>query len=268
VTYYYSFRGILKSGQVLLSQPIQIKTKNRELNLDSTPTLLINKEKHILEVIEDGTVVKTYAVTFGKNPTTRKLHSDKATTPEGVYKITFMRTPTTSPPTQFYRGLDINYPNAVDRYRYDLIKRSNPRLPTIGGDILIHGASDAKFLPVLHVNSSDGCIALENKDIEELFAQLNKVGGVVTVGIGGGDILIDDIELMLEKKSPEEIREIQLKLRVVGLYDDLFDGVFGEKTERALCDLQARHKLPITCDLDFETREILKTINIGDLLVP
>jgi hypothetical protein len=151
-------------------------------DLEARADVLIDKVHYFLEVSFDGVPVKRYPVSLGGDPRTRKLHQDRRSTPEGRYKITYVKQQ-----SQFYKAIGVNYPNALDRQRYaDALRDGrlpfmDGRTPSIGGEIQIHGGGIGN-------NWTWGCIAMRNEDIDEILAchavrvgtQVDMVGEEVT----------------------------------------------------------------------------------------
>lgn len=70
-----------------------------------------------IEIQNKGRTAKRYPLSLGRDPFTRELYQDNKTTPEGLYRIINLQEKAT-----FYKAIDINYPNAADRLRYDFLK--------------------------------------------------------------------------------------------------------------------------------------------------
>jgi murein L,D-transpeptidase YafK len=102
----------------------------------------------------------------------KRFQGDGAT-PEGRYRVTDKRGPGQ---TQFYRALALDYPNAEDRRRFDLAKKSGKIGPAkgIGGLIEIHGADNELLAQTL------GCIMLDNPNMAVLYEGVS-VGTPVTI---------------------------------------------------------------------------------------
>jgi murein L,D-transpeptidase YafK len=80
-------------------------------------------------------------------------------TPEGRYVIDYG-----NPNSAYHLSLHISYPNAQDR----AFAESQARSP--GGDIFIHGQPNALPIGRMTGDWTDGCIALSNAEIEELWS--------------------------------------------------------------------------------------------------
>lgn len=104
-----------------------------------------------------------------------KMYSGDKATPEGVYKVTDKKNRSR---TKYYKALLINYPNGEDQKRYDRMVKSGEisRRTGIGGLIEIHGDGGKG------VNWTDGCIALENKEMDVVFSNCSVNTTVIIVG--------------------------------------------------------------------------------------
>lgn len=138
------------------------------------PKIIISKSGRRLALYSGGAVVRTYRVGLGLDPVNDKVRQGDRRTPEGSFYI-FIKNPKSS----FYLSLGLSYPDIEDAergLRDGLISRAQhnrivraierrerpPQNTALGGDIFIHGNG----------SQSDwtwGCIALDNKDMKELF---------------------------------------------------------------------------------------------------
>ena len=80
-------------------------------------------------------------------------------TPEGKYYITHK-----NPNSKFYLSLGINFPNQSDKKRA-LQRGLNP-----GSDIFIHGLGKKNILLHYFFDWTEGCIAVTNREIEEIYS--------------------------------------------------------------------------------------------------
>lgn len=142
---------------------------------DSTATggyaIVVSKIDKKLTLYKAGRQLRTYGVGIGRNGSLDKLHAGDNATPEGKYRITRKL-----PRSKYYKALLINYPNEEDRRRFFEAKRKGliPQRVGIGGLVEIHGGGKDSM--------TYGCIALENKQMEELY---NIVGTGTPVTIVG-----------------------------------------------------------------------------------
>ena len=135
-----------------------------ELRIDR---LVIYKSKHCMEAWSGKTLIKTYAISTGSgNPGPKRRQGDKKT-PEGRYRITkrFVS-------KKFHKFLHLSYPNETDRQEFQKAKHMGliPAHAKIGGSIGIHGEKEGYgWLPHKWVDWTQGCIAVDNEEIEELY---------------------------------------------------------------------------------------------------
>ena len=123
--------------------------------------LLIDKSDRTLWVYQDGEVIRTYrSLQFGDAPIGHKQFEGDEKTPEGHYTVDYG-----NPQSSYYLSLHIDYPSEQDR----AFARSHGRSP--GGLIFIHGQPNGMaFDERVPGDWTDGCIALSNAQIMELWA--------------------------------------------------------------------------------------------------
>lgn len=124
--------------------------------------ILVDKIQSTCIILKGGKEYKTFPAEFGKSWMGDKLYSGDKATPEGVYKVLEKKSRAR---TKYYKALLINYPNSEDQKRYDRMVKSGEisRRTGIGGLIEIHGDGGKG------VNWTDGCIALENKEMDVVY---------------------------------------------------------------------------------------------------
>ena len=120
-----------------------------------------------------GAPVKTYSVELGFNWIADKLQAGDGSTPEGRYRVVARMDHLAS---GFYKALRIDYPNAEDRAEFSRARRGGDLPPSarIGGLIEIHGGGGRRY------DWTDGCVALTNPEIDDLFGRVS-VGTPVTI---------------------------------------------------------------------------------------
>lgn len=138
------------------------------------PKIVIKKAKKKLLLYSEEKLLRTYPVKLGFNPVGDKVRQGDKRTPEGSYYICMK-----NPRSKYYLSLGLSYPGIEDAERgleqklitksdHDRIierisKKSIPPWDTpLGGEIFIHGGGETW-------DWTYGCVALRNKDIEELF---------------------------------------------------------------------------------------------------
>ncbi len=143
----------------------------------SQPALLVLKEKNVLVLLAKGAPVRTYSAEVGSNALGVKRRQGDRATPEGRYRIVQKKDRGQS---RYHRALLLDYPNPADRQRFAAAQRRGeiPRGAQIGGLIEIHGDGGRGQ------NWTEGCVALSNHDLDDLYG---RVGVGTRVTIVGGD---------------------------------------------------------------------------------
>ena len=149
------------------------------------PSIVVTKSKRRLQLFSQGSLVKTYRVGLGLSPVEDKLRAGDRRTPEGEFYICMKNSH-----SQFYLSLELSYPNQkhaerglrdglITRGQYNRIvsalarKRVPLQNTRLGGELFIHGSGSAS-------DWTWGCVALDNKDIQELFNAV-PLGTAVTI---------------------------------------------------------------------------------------
>lgn len=150
-------------------------------------TIVVIKDERILKVLRNGKVLKTYNVEFGKNPLEKKIKSGDLATPEGRYKIIEKKGRNQ---TKYYLALLLNYPNEEDKRRFEEYKRKGliPKDAKIGGLIEIHGDGGRG------IDWTEGCVALSNEDMKELFNLVSNGTPVYIIGSMGNNNVLSNFE--------------------------------------------------------------------------
>ncbi len=159
---------------------------NEALNLSKElNVIVVIKDERILKVIRDGKTIKTYIAEFGKNPLEKKIKSGDLATPEGRYKIVEKKG---YKKTKYYLALLLNYPNEEDKRRFEEAKKRGliPKNARIGGLIEIHGDGGKG------IDWTEGCVALENEDMKELYNLVSKGTPVYIIGSQGNNNVLSN----------------------------------------------------------------------------
>jgi L,D-peptidoglycan transpeptidase YkuD (ErfK/YbiS/YcfS/YnhG family) len=135
--------------------------------------IVVDKFARECRVYRSGKAIRTYNIEMGPNWIGDKRHRGDKATPEGRYYITKKKK---GRDTIYYKALLINYPNEEDRRRYNEdVKNGNlPAGKGIGGLIEIHGEGGKG------THWTEGCVALTNKEMDQIF-DLVEVGTPVTI---------------------------------------------------------------------------------------
>jgi len=138
------------------------------------PRVEISKRKRRLFLYSEEALVRMYKVALGFNPDADKKRQGDGCTPEGEFYICQK-----NDQSEYYLSLGISYPNAEDaarglregiitqrQYEEILLALRFYEVPPwntpLGGAIAIHGCGSEEDWTL-------GCIALDNKNIEELY---------------------------------------------------------------------------------------------------
>jgi lipoprotein-anchoring transpeptidase ErfK/SrfK len=145
---------------------------------EGRPAVFVNKEAHLVTLYVRGEAVKTYKADLGFNWIADKFREGDGATPEGRYRVVSRMA---NLPSEFYKALLIDYPNADDRAKFSRARREGavPPAARIGGLIEIHGSGGR------NQDWTNGCVALANPDMDDLFARVG-VGTPVTI-VGSDD---------------------------------------------------------------------------------
>lgn len=131
--------------------------------------IVISKKGRKLYLLSQGSVYKSYDVAFGFGfYEGNKVSMGDGRTPEGIYQVELK-----NENSAYYRALRVSYPNQDDK-KFAAAAGVQP-----GGDIMIHGFPSTKDKAVQHyaltqthpmINWTQGCIAVTDKEIEEIFS--------------------------------------------------------------------------------------------------
>jgi murein L,D-transpeptidase YafK len=162
-----------KAGQAMLLTVLTLVIA-AALPADPAPAdrIVIVKSTRTMTLMRDGKVVKTYKVALGARPVGAKDRQGDHKTPEGKYFVDAKKNP-----SLFFLALHLSYPNAADKEKARRLGVSP------GGDVEIHGLGKTYgwvgSAHRLH-DWTDGCIAVTNEEIEEIF-RLVAVGTPVEI---------------------------------------------------------------------------------------
>jgi hypothetical protein len=137
------------------------------INTDSV-LVIVNKSKFNVEVLYRHRLIRYYKAVFGPKPLEDKKVAGDRCTPEGWFTIQ-----NKNPSSKYHKFLLLNYPNdsTIARFNIQKARGTLPASAKIGGDIGIHGIwKGGDDMIEMGVCWTDGCIALRNKDVEELYS--------------------------------------------------------------------------------------------------
>ena len=121
--------------------------------------VVVNKTSRKMYLFHGQQVLRSYSVDLGFAPAGPKQFEGDGKTPEGNYVIDRR-----NPDSSYHLSLGISYPNAQDR----AFATAHGRSP--GGDIFIHGKANRWGKG--RGDWTAGCIAVKNREIEEVYAMV------------------------------------------------------------------------------------------------
>jgi murein L,D-transpeptidase YafK len=130
-------------------------------NLPVVDKVVVHKAERRLDLLQRGTVVRTYKVALGLNPIGTKERSGDFRTPEGAYRLVRR-----NPRSDYFLSMQVSYPNDTD------LKHAKRNHWDTGGSIMIHGLpNQLKHDPSYYESRdwTDGCIAVSNSDMLEIW---------------------------------------------------------------------------------------------------
>lgn len=120
------------------------------------------KAERRLELIDGGTIMRSYSIALGGNPVGHKQREGDERTPEGTYVLDWR-----NPKSGYHRSIHVSYPNAADR------AAAAARGESPGGDIMIHGQPNGwgwwGWL-LQYFDWTNGCIAVTDAGMDEIWA--------------------------------------------------------------------------------------------------
>jgi len=166
-------------------QIISRSMANTKLSELKSPSLVIRKYARGLEVYDGTWLVRSFGMALGFSPDGDKEIEGDGRTPEGEFYVF-----TKNPKSRFHLSLGLSYPapddaarglagGLISREEHDEIIKSAdakgmpPQKTRLGGEIYIHGGGTAR-------DWTDGCVALNDDEMTELFAAI-PVGTKVTI---------------------------------------------------------------------------------------
>ncbi|MDO5705416.1 MAG: L,D-transpeptidase family protein, partial [Paracoccus sp. (in: a-proteobacteria)] len=138
-------------------------SKFRSYNGPPVTQIVVNKGARKMYLLNGQSVLKSYDVELGNQPVGAKRFEGDGKTPEGVYFIDRF-----NPRSSYHLSVGVSYPNPQDTaFAESMGFRA-------GSDIFIHGrgAEGASARAARKKDWTAGCIAVEDSEIEEIFAML------------------------------------------------------------------------------------------------
>jgi lipoprotein-anchoring transpeptidase ErfK/SrfK len=140
--------------------------------------IIVSKSSYRVGLYYRNKLIRSYKAVFGPNPHYNKLMEGDRNTPEGSYTISGKHGS-----SQYNKFMLLSYPTASNYKKFNELK-ANGKIPAtakIGGSIGIHGIwNGGDDMIEMGVGWTDGCVAIKNHDIEELYSLVG-VGTRVTI---------------------------------------------------------------------------------------
>ncbi len=162
-----SLAALVLASTASVSQAADTLPQAERVMLRSTESLpvvdhlIVHKTDRRLVLLHGTSVVRSYKIALGLNPTGQKEREGDFRTPEGHYFLNRR-----NPRSDFFLSIQVSYPNDID------LKRAHKNHWQAGGSIMIHGLpNQLKHEPAYYESRdwTDGCIALSNADMVEVW---------------------------------------------------------------------------------------------------
>lgn len=138
-----------------------IASSSLEAGLPLADSVVVHKARRTLELLRNGSVLRSYKVALGLRPEGHKQFEGDFRTPEGKYQLTRR-----NPNSEYFLSIQVSYPNDQD------VARARRQGLRPGGAIMIHGQPNTPRKPRDYYSSVDwteGCIAVSNSDMVEIW---------------------------------------------------------------------------------------------------
>jgi murein L,D-transpeptidase YafK len=122
--------------------------------------VVVDKGARRLYLLRRGEILRSYKVALGLRPEGHKERVGDFRTPEGEYRLVRR-----NPHSDYFLSMQISYPNQQDSAHARRMG-ADP-----GGSIMIHGLPNSPRKPLSYYNTdwTDGCIAVSNSDMVEIW---------------------------------------------------------------------------------------------------
>ncbi len=169
--------------------------------------IVVSKSRRKLYLLRDGALINEYPVAFGFGVADGpKIKSGDGRTPEGLYEIDAKKEK-----SSYTKALHISYPNDADN---DFAK--DHKLDA-GGSIMIHGLPpkpidhlDPETVARIHprVDWTQGCIAVQNAQIEEIFNYVDEGTAIEICALDAdASYLVEPTSKVTEVVTPNEVSQ-------------------------------------------------------------
>ncbi len=162
-------RNLLRSLAALAAAPALLlvpPVADPATALLAADEVVVHKGSRRLELLRDGSVIGSYRIALGLDPSGPKQREGDFRTPEGRYSL--VRRNANS---DFFLSIQISYPSADD------VRQARRRGWQPGGSIMIHGLPNKPRHPPDYYATrdwTDGCIAVSNSEMVEIWLMTNR----------------------------------------------------------------------------------------------
>jgi murein L,D-transpeptidase YafK len=159
-------RGVL-AGLLLLAGALAAPSSRAQIphfEPAKVDLVIVRKSARELQLLHSGRVLKTYRIALGWAPDGPKRQEGDGRTPEGVYTLDWRNAN-----SDFYRSIHVSYPREGDQ------EHARRWGVSAGGLIMLHGLPNgmpAERVGHPYVDWTNGCIALTNEEIDEIWARV------------------------------------------------------------------------------------------------
>lgn len=164
-----TYFGRLSEWQGQLADALGRSAREREY------VIVVEKIPARCDLYYKGVRKYSFPAEFGRNWVGDKRIEGDYATPEGNYKVVKKLS---GKQTKYYKALLVDYPNTADLANFEKLKKSGKIASHVrpGGLIEIHGDGGRG------VNWTNGCVALSNKDMDELYKFTGKGTPILIIG--------------------------------------------------------------------------------------
>lgn len=120
----------------------------------------------------------------------------------------------------------------------------------------IHGTNKPQSIGF---NASQGCIRMNNKDVEELYS-IVKVGTKVVIVGGPYGPFNHGFRILKHGDRGADVQEVQKRLKHLGYYFGAIDGIFGNGLRSAVMKFYEDNNMPISDRVDYDAYKKLNII--------
>jgi len=138
--------------------------------------VIIKKSTRMLYLSSGGSIYKRFHISLGSIPKGAKEVEGDLKTPEGKYILDWRQAS-----KKYNKSIHISYPNEKDKAHAKKLGAS------AGGMIMIHGTPSSwglspigDWMPML-IDWTQGCIAMSNDDLEEVWEQTTKGTPIIII---------------------------------------------------------------------------------------